>query len=123
MLSEQLGSLTRDWGGVSWVMQLDSAASARSELGRQRARLAEHQQATQHHLRSLPITTIPGAHGYHLGGTAGSFEGDNIDFSDGPFLYLVGNGWNKGTANTPPRANLIAAATKLHKRVHGHATT
>ena len=38
----------------------------------------------------------PGAHGYHLGGTAGSFEGDNIEFADGPFLYLVGNGWRSG---------------------------
>ncbi len=120
-LSEQLGSLTRDWGGVSWVMQLDSAASARTELAADVHDWRNTSKPPNTTYAAFPVTTIPGAHGYHLGGTAGNFEGDNIEFADGPFLYLVGNGWTAGS-NTPPRSNLIAAATKLYERVHGHAT-
>jgi hypothetical protein len=123
VLSEQLGSLTRDWGGASWVMQLDSAASAHTELAANVHDWQSTSKPPNTTYAGFAITTIPGAHGYHLGGTAGSFEGDNIEFADGPFLYLVGNGWKTGIANTPPRANLIAAATKLYKRVHGHAAT
>jgi hypothetical protein len=44
--------------------------------------------------------------------------GDNVEFADGPYLYLVGDGWSRGMKNTPPRSSLIAAAGKLYKRVH-----
>ena len=59
-----------------------------------------------------------GAHGYHVAG-GGQF-GENILFADGPFLYLAGEGWSAGANNPPTRAGLIAAVTKLYKRVHGH---
>jgi hypothetical protein len=41
-------------------------------------------------------------------------------FADGPFVYLIGNGWTVGTKNPPPRSALVAAVTKLYRRVHGH---
>jgi hypothetical protein len=121
VLSEQLGSLRRDWGGVSWVMQLGSANSARTELAANVHDWQSTSKPPNTTYAAFPVTTIPGAHGYHLGGTAGSFEGDNVEFADGPFLYLIGNGWQTGIGNTPPRSNLIAAATKLYNRVYGHA--
>jgi hypothetical protein len=120
VLVEQLGSLTKNWGGVSWVMQLGSAASARAQLAADVRHWVGTNKPPKATYAAFPVSTIPGAHGYNLGGTGGSFEGDNVEFADGSFLYLVGNGWNRGIKNTPPRSTLIAAATKLYKRVHGH---
>lgn len=121
VLVEQLGSLTQYWGGVSWVMALGSAASARAELAANVRHFEDTNRPPKFTYAAFPVSPIPGAHGYHLDGTAGGgFEGDNVLFADGPFLYLVGNGWTSGMKNTPPRSTLIAAATKLYRRVHGH---
>jgi hypothetical protein len=120
VLVEQLKSLNTNWGGVSWVMQLGSAASARVELAANVRHLAGTNKPPKATYAAFPASTIPGAHGYRLGGTAGNFEGDNVVFADGPFLYLVGDGWVTGVKKAPPRSTLIAAATKLYQRVHGH---
>jgi hypothetical protein len=98
-------------------MQLASAASARAEL-------AAVLRDTKHHFRSIftafSAPVIPGARGYHVGGPGNPSAGDNLLFADGPFLYLVGQGWAYGIKNPPSRSGLIAAATSLYKRVHGH---
>jgi hypothetical protein len=66
----------------------------------------------------LSLAVDPHARGFH--DTRPGFAGDNIVFSDGPFLYLVGDGWAAGATNPPVRARLLAAATRLYKRVRGH---
>jgi hypothetical protein len=121
VLVEQLGSLTKYWGGVSWVMQLGSAASARAQLAADVRHWAGMNKPPKNIYTAFPVSTIPGARGYFLGGTGGNgFVGDNVEFADGPFLYLVGDGWKRGMNNTPLRSSLIAAAGKLYKRVHNH---
>jgi hypothetical protein len=67
---------------------------------------------------AFPVGGIPDARGYHLAGSGSG--GDNVVFADGPFVYLVGVGWSAKAKNTPTRAQLIAAATRLYKRLHGH---
>jgi hypothetical protein len=114
VLVEQLGSLKPQRGGLSWVMQLGSSASARAELA---AAIRDTRNQNSSSYTAFSVRTIPGARGFHAGG---SFVGDNIFFADGPFLYLVGNGWAQGVKDPPQRSNLIAAATKLYTRVRDH---
>ena len=64
------------------------------------------------------VSGIPGARGYHLTSPGGA--GDNVLFADGPFVYFVGFGWSAKTKNMPTRAQLIAAAARVYKRVRGH---
>jgi hypothetical protein len=104
--------------GVSWVMQLGSAASARAELA---ASLRDYKAENVVHGGSLSVYsvgTIPGARGYHVAGS-GQFEAENVLFADGPFLYLIGGAWAAGE-KPRDRAGFIAAVTDLYKRVHGH---
>lgn len=96
---------------LSGVMQFGSAASARGELEAE-LRFWEAQGATPFSVRA-----ISGAAGYDL--TSISSSGENVLFTDGPFLYFVGYGWY-GSAHNPKHAALIEAAAKLYKRVHGH---
>jgi hypothetical protein len=91
--------------GLSWVMELGSAGSARAEL-------AAYVRFFRGFSR-FPVETIPGAIEF-LGR-----HGVNVAFADGPFVYLEGSGWN-GKAHDPTHSALIAAATKLYLRVHGH---
>ena len=93
------------------MIQLGTAASAQAELA-----------ASAHELRkqarpSFRVASIPGARG--LGSSKGRVGGLNVLFADGRFVYLVGVGWNNAK-NRPTRAQLIAAATHLYRRVHGH---
>jgi hypothetical protein len=100
-------------------MHLGSAASARAELA---ASLREYKAENVAHggsVSAYSVGAIPGARGYHVAGS-GQFAAENILFADGPFLYLNGEGWSPGSKNAPTRAGLIAAVTKLYKRVHGH---
>jgi hypothetical protein len=118
-LQENLKPATgSDRAALSSVTQFRSAAAARAEVG-VTARLS----ATVHRkpgwtYASFKVDTIPGARGFH--DTRPGFSGDNIVFSDGPFVYLVGNGWVPGATNPPARARLLAAAMKLYKRVRSH---
>jgi hypothetical protein len=97
LLAEQLGSLKPQRGGLSWVMQLGSAASARAELV---AALRDNESQTSSTYTAFSVAAIPGARGFHAVG--GGFVGDNILFADGPFLYLVGDGWSAGVKEPPP---------------------
>jgi hypothetical protein len=101
--------------GLSWVMQLGSAASARAEL---KVDLMENKAASGGSFAAFPVPAIPGAQGYRVSG--GGSVGENIFFADGPFLSLVGQGWSSGDKTPPTRAGLIAAVKKLYARVHGH---
>ena len=115
----EIDHLLPDRGGLSWVMQLGSAASARAELAAGVRHFQTRKAPPKSTCTAFSVAGIPGARGFHLGGTDSPYEGDNIEFADGPFLYLVGEGWKRGMKNPPPRTALIAAATKLYKRVHG----
>ena len=98
--------------GVSWVLQLGSAAAARAEL---KADFAEFENLGGT-FSAFAVPAIPGARGYRSVG--GGFGGENVLFADGSFLYLVGQGWSS-SEKPPTRAGLIAAVKKLYGRVHG----
>jgi hypothetical protein len=119
VLSRQLVTQTpKPWGGLSWVMQLNSDPSARAEL---RANVREAASTSKPPARSntaFPVSGIPGARGYHLTSPGG--VGDNIVFADQQFLYFVGFGWSGKAQNRPTRAQLLAAATRLYNRTRGH---
>jgi hypothetical protein len=114
-LAEFLDRGSARGSGLSWVMQLGTAASARAEL---KVNLTENKAASGGSFSAFSIRAIPAAHGYRVSG--GGAVGENIFFADGPFLYLVGQGWSSGNKNPPTRAGLIRAATILYRRVHGH---
>ena len=109
--AEQLGSRAANRGGLSWAMELGSSAAAESEL-------AEEVRSDESHgsVSRFVVAGVPTAVAFRLG--TSSSGGDNILFTDGRFLYFVGDGWNAG--GKPARAALIAAAAALYKRVHDH---
>jgi hypothetical protein len=109
---EQLGSRTANRGGLSWAMELGSPAAAKSELAKETRSDKAHGPASR-----FVVAGIPGASAFRLGTSSGG--GDNVLFSDGRFLYFVGDGWSAGAK--PARAALIAAAQTLYKRVRGRA--
>jgi hypothetical protein len=111
---EQLGSRTANRGGLSWAMELGSPAGARSELAKETRSDTSHGSAAR-----FVVGGIPRASAFRL--DTSSDGGDNVLFSDGRFLYFVGDGWSTG--GKPARAALIAAAQSLYRRVRGHATT
>jgi hypothetical protein len=118
VLSPQLGTAQQEpFGGLSWVMQLRSSTAAA-------AALAANVQEAKTSLRppntyaAFQVTGIPGGRGYYASSAGGA--GDNLVFADGPFLYFVGFGWNAKPKNLPTQAQLLAAASRLYKRVHGH---
>jgi hypothetical protein len=115
VLSEFLDRGSARGSGLSWVMQLGSAASARAEL---KVDLTENKAASGGSFSAFSVPPIPGARGYRVSG--GGVVGENIFFADGPFLYLVGQGWSSGNKNPPTRSGLITAVTTLYRRVHGH---
>ena len=110
VLVEYLDRAPGKQNGVSWVMRLGSAAAARAELA---ASLAEDK-AQNPGYSAYSVPGIAAARGYHVSGNG--FIGENILFADGPFLYLVGEGWTEGQKNAPTRADLVAAVTKLYEQ-------
>jgi len=104
--------------GVSWVMRLGSAAAARAELKASLEGYKREDTAIGASFTPFAVPGMPRARGFELRG-AGQV-GDNVFFVDGPFLYLVGEGWSLRDKDPPTRAGLIAAVRKLHERVHGH---
>jgi hypothetical protein len=115
VLAEFLNRGSARGSGLSWVMQLGSAASARAEL---KVDLTENKAASGGSFSAFSVPAIRGARGYRVSG--GGAVGENIFFADGPFLYLVGQGWSSGNKNPPTRRGLITAVTTLYRRVHGH---
>jgi hypothetical protein len=120
LLAEFLDDTQGPQNGLSWVMQLGSAASARAELAAEVRNAKAQGQARE----TFRLGAIPGAVGFGASnGNPGDYMGgENIVFVDGPFFYLVVNGWSGSTQTRNPRhAALIEAATKLYKRVRGHS--
>jgi hypothetical protein len=118
VLSEFLDRGSARGNGLSWVMQLGSAASARAEL---KVVITENKAQTTARggsFSAFSVPAIPGAQGCRVSG--GTVE-KNISFADGPFLYLVGQGFSSADKNQPTRAGLISTVTSLYRRVHGHA--
>jgi hypothetical protein len=115
VLSEFLDRGSVRGNGLSWVMQLGSAPSARAEL---RVDLTENKAQSGGSFSAFSVPAIPGARGYRVSG--GGSVGENVLFADGPFLYLIGQGWSSGDKNPPTRGGLIKAVTTLYRRVHGH---
>ena len=104
--------------GVSWVMKLGSPAAARAELGASLEKYKREDTAIGATFTPFAVHGIPGARGFELSGN--DEVGDNVFFADGPYLYLVGEGWSLSATDPPTRASLLAAARTLHARVHGH---
>ncbi len=115
VLVEYLDRAPSKQNGVSWVMRLGSPAAARAELA---ASLAEDKAQNPGTFSGYSVPGIAAAGGYRVSGNG--FIGENILFADGPFLYLVGEGWTVGQKHAPTRADLVAAVTKLYERVHSH---
>jgi hypothetical protein len=115
VLVEYLDRAPAKQNGVSWVMQLGSPAAARAELA---ASLAEDKAQNPGTFLAYAVPGIAAARGYRVSGNG--FIGENVLFADGPFLYLVGEGWTAGQRNAPTRAELVAAVMKLYERVHSH---
>jgi hypothetical protein len=108
-----------DRGALSAVVRLGSAKAARAEIAQQIRDFADELrrgQVTRHTAFAVP--GIPGSSGWSATGSDGT-SGHNIIFADGPFTYHVGVGWGSQVKDPPTRAQLIAAATTLYKRVHG----
>lgn len=110
-LSEYLERHSIPQSGVSWVAQFGSAAAARSELT-----LTLRESTGGGPFSTFAVAGVPGARAWRV---AGNFVGENVLFTDGPFLYLVGQGWSPGEPNPPTRAGLVAAVQRLYRRVHG----
>jgi hypothetical protein len=104
--------------GISWVMQLGSPASARAELAATFNEYKAQNVASGGSFSAYSVPGITGARGYHVAGNGQM--GENVIFADGPFLYLVGEGWSAGDKNPPTRAELVAGVRKLYQRVHGY---
>lgn len=67
---------------------------------------------------SASLPGIPASSGWTATGNDGT-RGHNIIFADGPFIYHLFVGWGTQVRDAPTRAQLIGAATKLYRRVHG----
>jgi hypothetical protein len=103
--------------GVSWVMRLGSPAAARAELGASLETYKREDTAIGATFTPFTVHGISGARGFELSGNGE--VGDNVFFADGPYLYLIGDGWSLSATDPPTRASLLAAAHTLHARVHG----
>ena len=119
LLSQQLAPTrgSRDRGGLSWVMRLKSPAAARNELAAIRRYSQTDGKGLGRSFKAFPVPGIPRAQGFRL--KRPGLVGDNVVFADGPFVYLVSTRWETYARRPPARANLIGAARKLFRRVHG----
>ncbi len=95
-------------GGLSVVEQFRSAQGASGEIA------AQLKQALRRGESAFTVSGIPGARGF---GYHGSTTDANVAFAVGPYYYLVG--FSTGGAGGPTRAQLIAAAQSLYRRVRG----
>jgi hypothetical protein len=96
--------------GVSAVEQFSSASAARAEL--------RYTSTANGPWTDFPVHGIPGARGFEEIAHPGT-SGRNVAFADGDYAYIVGAGWNGGSANGVSRSTLESAALVLYHRVHG----
>jgi hypothetical protein len=92
---------------ISNVEQFRSAKGATAEVATQ------VNQALGRHETPFAVAGIPGARGW--GFSQSSMPDANIEFAVGPYYYLIGFGTSGAIA--PTRAQLIAAAQSLYRRV------
>ncbi len=100
-------SAGNEFGGLSVVEQFASAADARSDLVAELPSLGPG--------RRFTVPGVPGASG--VAGSEGASIGDDVLFTNGPYVYLVGAAWPAGVRSSPSRASLIAAVQHLYRRV------
>jgi len=103
-------------GAGSFVAEFRSAAGARYEVASEIH--AVHPPAPTY--VAFPVADIPRAHGYTL--TAPGFVGYFVIFDDGRFQYQVSFGsspWANHLHGPAIKAQTIAAAQSLYRRVHG----
>src|SRR3984893_580233 len=93
-------------GGVSLVELFRSSHGASGEVA------SQLKQALKRGESAFAVPGIPGARGF---GFSGSSTNANVAFAVGPYYYLVGFG--TGGSGGPTRAQLIAAAQSLYRRV------
>ncbi len=106
-------------GALSIVVRLGSAKAARAAIAQQVRDFVDHPgQGGVKKYTPFAVPGMPGSSGWTAIGNDGT-SGHNIIFADGPFTYHVGVGWGTQVNDPPTRAQLIAAATILYKRVHG----
>jgi hypothetical protein len=96
--------------GLSIVEGFHSPRAAGTELA------AEVKMGKAQGASAFAVPGIPGAIGF--GGASGQTTGFNVAFADAPYYYLVGAGFPSGTPNAPTRADIIAAAQHLYRRLH-----
>lgn len=96
---------------LSIVEQFSSSNAARSELANQVMRSAAQG------AKPFTVSGITGAQGF--GGAHGRITGVNVAFATGPYYYLVGAGWPTGSPSPPTRAEVVAAAEHLYRRLYG----
>jgi hypothetical protein len=123
-LTENLTSPTHAyWAAKSSVEEFRSPAAAKDAFVAWARLTSAYFRKPGRTFKRFPVNGIPGALGFHDTHPAGPFRtssGDNIVFTDGPFLYLVGDGSATKATTTPPRSRLLAATLRLYKRVRGH---
>lgn len=95
--------------GVSLVELYRTSKGARGEVA------GELKQATGRGESAFSVAGIPGARGFGFNGSSG--PNANVGFAVGPEYYLVG--FQATPTGGPTRAQLIAAAQSLYRRVRG----
>jgi hypothetical protein len=93
-------------GGVSLVELFRSSHGASGEVA------SQLKQALKRGESAFAVPGIPGARGF---GFSGSSTNANVAFAVGPYYYLIG--FSAPSASAPTRAQLIAAAQGLYRRV------
>jgi hypothetical protein len=96
-----------DRGGLSVVVELSSAASAKAYL--------TADTTADGPWKHFTVPAIPDAIGFEQ--SAGDDGGRNIGFTLGPYVYVVGAGWQGGTKNAISVSSLRSAALRLYHRV------
>jgi hypothetical protein len=113
---EQLQWPARQWAGLSSVGQFGSPKLAAAVIGPDVAARIAQAKGNGGTGTPFAVPGIPGARGLSV--TSRGTAGYDVEFADGPFWYLVGVGFAAGNARDA-KAQLLAAAHRLYRRVHG----
>jgi hypothetical protein len=97
-------------------VRFGSPAAARHEVIVFRAKVRAAHSAPGDVFATFTAPAIPGARAYAL--SSNGNEGLDVTFADGPYYFLVGAGGPAGAPDAATRAQLLAAAATLYRRVH-----